>query len=198
MDTDNFVLSFSEGNVDNKYMNLSNLGTPIKTNNRVPGEFKHELGSREIKEFIVFKPKIYSLVIHGQNRTAKEKTIMKENNAKHEDYYNALMDNEERIVEEYRIQKVGDKMSTIKTKKRILNNFFDKRFIKIILKAILMIRDYIFLKDLIKKINTTPIELLLKFGLDEGEEALINNIRELTINDDIKLIEAAIRLYNDL
>ena len=151
MDTDNFVLSFSEGNVDNKYMNLSNLGTPIKTNNRDPGEFQHELGSREIKEFIVFKPKIYSLVIHGQNRTAKEKTIMKENNAKHEDYYNALMDNEERIVEECRIQKVGDKMSTIKTKKRILNNFFDKRFIKIILKAILMIRDYIFLKDLIKK-----------------------------------------------
>ena len=36
------------------------------------------------------------------------------------------MDNKERIVEECRIQKVGDKMSTIKTKKRSLNNFDDK------------------------------------------------------------------------
>ena len=47
-------------------------------------------------------------------------------------------------------------------------------------------------------INSTPIELLLKLGLDESKEALINNILELTINDDIKLIEAAFRLYNDL
>ena len=33
MDTDNFVLIFSEGNVDNKHMDLSNLEPPIKTNN---------------------------------------------------------------------------------------------------------------------------------------------------------------------
>ena len=38
------------------------------------------------------------------------------------------MDNKEGIVVECRIQKVGDKMSTIKTKKRGLNNFDDKRF----------------------------------------------------------------------
>ena len=36
---------------------LSNLDTPIKTNNKVPGKFKHEHGSREIEEFIVLKPK---------------------------------------------------------------------------------------------------------------------------------------------
>ena len=131
MDTDSFVLSFSEGNVDdknNKFMDLGNLDNPIKTNNRVPGKFKHELGSREIKEFIVIKPKTYSLVTHGQNRTAKKKGIKKENNGKHEDYYNALMDNKERIVEECRTQKVGGNMSTIKTNKRSLNNFDDKRF----------------------------------------------------------------------
>ena len=72
---------------------------------------------------------------------------------------------------------------------------------------------YLFKRVLIKKINTTPIELLIKLGLDERKEALIcerdevlgtptdsliNNILELTINDDKKLIEAAIRLYNDL
>ena len=76
-------------------MDLRNWDAPIKTNNKVPGIFKHELGSREIEEFIVLKPKTYSLVTHGQspfkNRTAKEKGIKKENNGKHEDYYNALI-----------------------------------------------------------------------------------------------------------
>ena len=43
MDTESFVLSFSEGNVDNVYMELSNLEKLIKTNNKVPSKFKHEL-----------------------------------------------------------------------------------------------------------------------------------------------------------
>ena len=30
MDTDSFVLSFTEGNVDNEHMDLSNLEPPIK------------------------------------------------------------------------------------------------------------------------------------------------------------------------
>ena len=34
MDTDSFVLSFSEGNVNNEHMDLSNLDCPIKTNNK--------------------------------------------------------------------------------------------------------------------------------------------------------------------
>ena len=53
MDTDSFILSYSRGNVDNEHMDLSN----IKTNNKVPGKFKHELGSKIIEEFIVLKPK---------------------------------------------------------------------------------------------------------------------------------------------
>ena len=44
MDTDTFVLSFSEANVNNEHMDLSNLDCPIKTNNNVPGKFKHVLG----------------------------------------------------------------------------------------------------------------------------------------------------------
>ena len=35
MDTDSFVLKFSEGNVDNEHMDLSNLEPPIKTNNKI-------------------------------------------------------------------------------------------------------------------------------------------------------------------
>ena len=38
----------------------------------------------------------------------------------------------------------------------------------------------------------------MKIGLDESKEAFIHNILELTNRDDRKLIEAAIRLYNDL
>ena len=45
MDTDSFVLSFSEVYVNDKQMDLSNLDNPIKTNNKVPVKFKHELGS---------------------------------------------------------------------------------------------------------------------------------------------------------
>ena len=56
MDTDSFVLSFSEGNVDNKHMDLSNLDPLIKTNKEVPGKFKYELGSRIIEEFIALSP----------------------------------------------------------------------------------------------------------------------------------------------
>ena len=61
MDTDSFVLSFSEGNVYNEHMDLSNLDKPIKTNNKIPGKFKHELGIKVIEEFVVLKPKTYSI-----------------------------------------------------------------------------------------------------------------------------------------
>ena len=37
-----------------------------------------------------------------------------------------------------------------------------------------------------------------ELGLDESKEAIINNILELIIKDDRKLIEAAIRVYKDL
>ena len=60
MDNDSFVLRFSGGNVDNEHMDLSNLDPPIKTNNKVPGKFKHELGRRIITEFIPLSPKTYS------------------------------------------------------------------------------------------------------------------------------------------
>ena len=93
MDTDRIVLSFTEGIVDNKYIDSSNLDNPIKTNSNIPGKFKHEIGSREIEEL---KPKTYSF----ENYPAKENGIKNKNNDKHEDYYNELMDNRERSVEE--------------------------------------------------------------------------------------------------
>ena len=111
MDTDSFVLGYSEGKVSDEHMDLSNLEKPIKTNNKVPGKFKHELGSRIIEEFIVLTTKNYS-----------------HNNAKHEEYYDALMNNIQRTVDECRIQKVGNNMTTTKTTKISLNIFDDKKF----------------------------------------------------------------------
>ena len=101
MDTDSFILSYCRGNVDNEHMDLSNLDILIKTNNKVPGKFKHELGSKIIEEFIVLKPETYSIRNYG----AKEKGIKKESNGKHEKFYNALIDNKEKTQEESRIQK---------------------------------------------------------------------------------------------
>ena len=49
----------------------------------------------------------------------KKKLINKHNNARHIDYYKALMNNTQRAVDESRIQKVGDSMTTTKTSKSI-------------------------------------------------------------------------------
>ena len=93
-------------------------------------------------------------------------------------------------------------MTTTKTSKISLNIFDDKRFYVNNIKSYPHDKElYLFKKDFKKKINATPIELLLKLGLDVSKESLesfINNIKELTINDDRKLILAAITIYNDL
>ena len=107
-------------------MDLSNLDCPIKTNNKIPGNFKHEMGSNVIEEFVALTPKTYSFKEYP-NKT-KGKGIKNCNNAKHKEYYNALMYNTERTVDECRIQKVGDNMTTTKTSKISLNTFDDKRF----------------------------------------------------------------------
>ena len=101
------------------------------------------------------------------------------------------MDNKERFVEECRIQKVGDKMSTIKTNKGSLNNFDDKRFYVNNIKSYPHDENlYLFKREVVNKINAESLDL--------DKDQLINNILQLTINDDRKLIEAATRLYIDL
>ena len=100
MDTDSFVL-FTEGNVVNEHTDLFNLEPPIKTNNNVLGKLKHELGSRIIEEFIALSTKTYSFKDY-LNKT-KEKGMKNCNNAKHQEYYNALKYNTQRTVDECRI-----------------------------------------------------------------------------------------------
>ena len=107
-------------------MDLSNLEPPIKINNKAPGKIKHELGSKIVEEFIALSPKTYSFKDYPTN--TKEKGIKNCNNAKNEEFYNALMYNAERNVDECRMQKVDDNMTTTKTSKISLNTFDDKRF----------------------------------------------------------------------
>ena len=84
-----------------------------------------------------------------------------------------------------RFRKVGDKMSIIKTNQGSLTNFNDKRFYVNKFKNYPHDENlYLFKTDLVNKIE-----------LDKNQ--LVNNILELTINDDSELIEAAIKLYND-
>ena len=74
---------------------------------------------------MVLKPKTYSIKNYG----AKEKGIKKESIGKHEEYYSALIDNKERIVEESRIQKVGNCLATIKLSKKVSEILMIKDFL---------------------------------------------------------------------
>ena len=196
MYTDSFVLIYSEGKVSDEHMDLSNLDIPIKTNNKVLGKFKHELGNKIIEEFIALSPKTYSFKNYPKN--TKEKGIKKHNNARHIDYYDALMKNTQRTVDECRIQKVGDNMTTTKTSKISLNTFDDKRFYVNDIKSYPHDENlYLFKRDLIKMIRQASVKLLRR-SLDGDKDLLVNNILELTINDDRKLIEVDIILYNEL
>ena len=56
-------------------MDLSNLDIPVKTDNKIPGKLKHELGSKIIEEFIAIKPKTYSF----KHYNCKENGINKDN-----------------------------------------------------------------------------------------------------------------------
>ena len=204
MDTDSFLLSYSEGKLSDEHIDLSNLDIPIKTNNKVPSKFKHELGSRIIEEIIALSPKTYSFKNYPKN--TKEKEIKKHNDARHIDYYDALMNNTQRTVDECRIQKVGDNMTTTKTSKISLNTFDDKRFYVNNIKSYPHDEDlYLFKRDLIEMIHqasgneqSSRFTKLLRRSLDGDKDLLVNKILELTINDDRKLIEVAIILYNEL
>ena len=54
-------------------MELTNLDTPIETNNKVPGKSKNEFGSEVRERFIGLQSTTYSF----KNDTSKEKGIKK-------------------------------------------------------------------------------------------------------------------------
>ena len=101
------------------------------------------------------------------------------------------MYNTQKTVNECRIQKVGDNMTTTKTSTISLNILDEKRcYVKNIKSSPHEENLYLFKRELVKKIYQASLDL--------DKKQLVNNILELTINNDRNLIEAAIRLYNDL
>ena len=104
----------------------------------------------------------------------------------------------QRTVDECRIQKVGDNMTTTKTSRISLNTFDDNRFYVNIIKSYPHDENlYLFKRDLKKMIHQASFKRLRR-SLDGDKDLLVNNILELTINDDRKIIEVAIILYNEL
>ena len=101
------------------------------------------------------------------------------------------MNNTQRTVDECRIQRVGDNMTTTKTSKISLNIFDDKRFYLNNIKSYPHDENLsLFKRDLIKMIHQA--------SLDGDKDLLVNNNLELTINDDRKIIEVTIILFNEL
>ena len=101
------------------------------------------------------------------------------------------MYNTQRTVDECRIQNVGDNLTTTKTSKSSLNTFDDKRFYANNTKSYPHDENLNLCKrDLVNKLKATSLDL--------DKDQLNNNILELTIDDDRKLFEAAIKLYKDL
>ena len=128
METGSFMLRFTSSNVSNEHKDLSKFVKPIATNKKIPGEFGHEYGNRVIEYFIAMKSKLHSFVTQEQCSFTKEKAIQKDNKDSIAEYYNALMNNKVRIVNEGWTQKVGDKMITLQTWKTALSFFDAKQF----------------------------------------------------------------------
>ena len=159
-------------------------------------------------------PKTYSLKNYPKN--TKEKGKKKYNYARHIDSYDELKNNTQRTVDESRIQKVGDSMTSTKTSKISSNIFHDKRFYENNIKNYPHDKQlYLFKRDLINRIQeqtlsvasqaASPIKKLYKDkdkdqdkDKDKHVDKLINDIKELTIDSNRKLIDAAIMLYNEL
>ena len=146
------------------------------------------MGSKIFEEFLVLRPKTYSFKNYANK--SNEKAVKKHNNAKYKEYYDAVMYNTQRTVQESKIQKIGDSMTTTKTSKISLNTFDDRRFYVNNIKSYSHDENlFLFKRDLINNIYQADPESL---------EVKIKNFKELTIEEDRKFIEAAIRIYNDL
>ena len=117
-------------------------------------------------------------------KKTKEKGIKNCNNAKHEEYYNALMYNTQRTVDECKLQKVGDNMTTTKTSRISLNTFDDKSFYLKNIKSYPHDENlYLFKRALINKICKASLDQLIDLELDNKDIKDNNDNKD---NKDIK------------
>ena len=92
MDTKILVLSLITGDFSQELMDLSYEDLPVKTFNKVPGNFQNEFGSKIIKEFITLSPQLYHSRQKVSNISMQKRTGRKKSkNAKRDEYCNALL-----------------------------------------------------------------------------------------------------------
>ena len=109
------------------------------------------------------------------------------------------MYNKERTLKENWVIKIRKNIVTVNKTKRSLNSFDDKGFCVNNIERYPHDNDlYAFENDLINKAINAPLKLLINFCLIEDKNLLIENIKELTINDERELIFADITVYIDL
>jgi hypothetical protein len=100
-------------------------------NKKVVGKFKCETNMRPITEFVALKPKLYSFLILGDDKThskAKGVTKTSQKDIKHEDYKRCLETNMDQNIEQIRIQTFKRHVYTIKQNKKALSNYEDKMY----------------------------------------------------------------------
>lgn len=101
-------------------------------NKKVIGKFKDETNMVPITEFIALKPKMYSFLIHGdEKKHLKVKGISKslqKHELQHSDYTTCMQTNKDKEVKQTRIAMFERHVFTYVENKKALSNFDDKMY----------------------------------------------------------------------
>ena len=103
------------------------------SNNKVIGKFKDEASGKQITEFVGLRPKMYSYLIAGENEEPSEKHTAKgiqyamAKKLRHQEYLEELNSPHENRLTNRRIGAKLHQLYSIKTDKRGLCAFDDKR-----------------------------------------------------------------------
>ena len=106
-----------------------------KTNHRVLGKFKSETGSLAFREFVGLRAKMYSLDVPNNEKQSKirvkgiKKSYVKKK-VRHDQFLIVLTTHKSTDSEFCNIRSLNHVLQTVKIKKRCLNAFDDKRYIR--------------------------------------------------------------------
>ena len=129
-----FYRTLAENNNLRNHFDLSNYQQTHELYNTdqkmVTLKFKDEFAGQPLEEFIGLKPKMYSILYGGKQKlSAKGVTRFAQNNLKHELYRHVLNTRESFTTINTRIGSKNHQLQTIRTQKKSLSCFDDKRYI---------------------------------------------------------------------
>jgi hypothetical protein len=100
-------------------------------NKKVVGKFKDESNMIPITEFVALKPKLYSFLVHGENKKhlkAKGITRGAQKDMKHEMFTECARNCKDVDIKQVRIQMFKRQVYTLETSKKGLSNYDDKMY----------------------------------------------------------------------